>query len=75
MLIFTHTYKRIQMRTNIELDDQLVEKALLISSFKTKKDVIHEALRLYVASLERKRLLMLRGKGVWEGDLDQMRGI
>lgn len=37
------------MRTNIELDDQLVEEALAISHLKTKKDVVHEALKNYVA--------------------------
>ena len=63
------------MRTNIELDDQLVRQALQISDLKTKKDVVHEALKHYVASLKRKKLLTLRGKGTWEGDLDQMRSL
>jgi len=63
------------MRTNIELDDQLVKQALQISNLKTKKDVVHEALKQYVASLKRKKLLSLRGKGTWEGDLEQMRGL
>jgi len=63
------------MRTNIELDDQLVKQALQISNLKTKKDVVHEALRHYVAFLKRKKLLTLRGKGAWEGDLDQMRSL
>ncbi len=63
------------MRTNIELDDQLVKQALQISKLRTKKDVVHEALKQYVASLKRKRLLSLRGKNTWEGDLEQMRSI
>ncbi len=63
------------MRTNIELDDQLVKQALQISNLKTKKDVVHEALRQYVAALKRKKLLSLRGKGTWEGDLAQMRSL
>jgi len=63
------------MRTNIELDDQLVKQALQISKLRTKKDVVHEALKQYVASLKRKQLLSLRGKGTWEGDLEQLRSI
>jgi len=41
------------MRTNIELDDDLVEQALKISKLKTKKDVVNEALKQYVASLKK----------------------
>lgn len=63
------------MRTNIELDDQLVRQALQISNLKTKKDVVHEALKQYIAFLKRKKLLSLRGKNTWEGDLDQMRSL
>jgi len=57
------------MRTHIELDDQLVKQALQISHLKTKKEVVHEALKQYVASLKRKELLSLRGKNTWEGEL------
>lgn len=63
------------MRTNIELDDSLVKQALQISRLKTKRDVVHEALKQYVASLKRKQLLALRGSGTWEGDLEQMRSL
>ena len=41
------------MRTNIELDDDLVEQARKISKLKTKKDLVNEALQHYVASLEK----------------------
>jgi Arc/MetJ family transcription regulator len=36
------------MRTNIDLDDQLVEEAQGISGIKTKKAVVEEALRVYI---------------------------
>lgn len=61
------------MRTNIELDDKLVEQALEISNLRTKKDVVNEALKQYVASLKRKQILVLREEDTWEGDLDDMR--
>lgn len=63
------------MRTNIELNDDLVKQALRISKLKTKKDVVHEALKQYVASLKKKELLSLREKDTWTGDLRQMREI
>ena len=44
------------MRTNIELDDQLVRQALRISNLKTKKEVVHEALKQYIAFLQRKKI-------------------
>jgi len=61
------------MRTNIELDDDLVEQAIKISKFKTKKDVVNEALKHYVSALKKKQLLSIRDKNTWEGDLKQMR--
>ncbi len=63
------------MRTNIELDEQLIKQAMQIGHLKTKKDVVHEALKHYVVSLKRKNILSLRAENTWEGDLDQMRSI
>lgn len=50
------------MRTNIELDDELVEEAQRLTGIGTKKDVVHEALRFLVQSRKRKSLRDLRGK-------------
>lgn len=61
------------MRTNIEIDDNLMEKALKYSKLKTKKEVIHEALNEYVKYQMRLNLLSLQGKVKWIGDLDKMR--
>ena len=63
------------MRTNIELDDVLVEQALKLSNIKTKKDVIREALKNYVAWMKKKQLLDLKGNVKWEGNLKDMRSI
>lgn len=63
------------MRTNIELDDELVREALKISKLKTKKDVVNEALKQFVASLKKKQLLSIREKDTWVGDLGQMREV
>jgi Arc/MetJ family transcription regulator len=50
------------MRTNIVLDDELMDEALKLSLSKTKKDVIHEALELYVKFKRRKDIRDLKGK-------------
>jgi Arc/MetJ family transcription regulator len=63
------------MRTNIELDDILVQQALKLSKIKTKKDVIHEALKNYVSWMKKKQLLDLKGQLKWEGSLKDMRKI
>lgn len=63
------------MRTNIELDDGLVKQALQLSKLRTKKDVIHEALKNYVGWMKKKQLLELKGHVKWEGNLKEMRSI
>jgi Arc/MetJ family transcription regulator len=61
------------MRTNIEIDDSLIDKAIKLSHAKSKKEVVNLALKEFVATLKRKELLHLRGKVKWEGDLNLMR--
>jgi Arc/MetJ family transcription regulator len=61
------------MRTNIEIDDELMKKALKYSKLKTKKEIINEALNAYVKYQMRLNLLSLQGKVKWIGDLDKMR--
>ena len=50
------------MRTNIVLDDKLVEQALKLSGHKTKKEVIHQALLEFVQNRNRRDLRELQGK-------------
>jgi Arc/MetJ family transcription regulator len=50
------------MRTNIELDDDLIAEAARLSGIKTKKDLVHEALRVFIATKKRKSLLDLKGR-------------
>jgi Arc/MetJ family transcription regulator len=49
------------MRTNILIDDDLLEQAFSLSSARTKRDLIHEALELFVAIKKRKDLSELAG--------------
>lgn len=61
------------MRTNIVIDELLIERALQLSKAKTKKEVVTLALTNFVNMLERRQLLALRGQVDWEGDINQMR--
>jgi Arc/MetJ family transcription regulator len=61
------------MRTNIVIDDILMNKAKKVSGYKTKKETIEEALRLLVAQREQSEIRTVRGKLNWEGDLEEMR--
>jgi Arc/MetJ family transcription regulator len=61
------------MRTNIDLDDTLVKKAMEISGMNTKRAAINLILNEYVRKNNQKNILKYRGKKIWEGDLEQMR--
>ena len=50
------------MRTNIVLDDNLVNEAIKLSRVKTKKELIHLALKEFVENKRRRNLLDLEGK-------------
>ena len=49
------------MRTNIDIDDALLEQAFSVSRMRTKKDLIDEALREFVRLRKRKDLTELAG--------------
>ena len=61
------------MRTNVELDDDLIAEAMELTGLPTKKATIELALRNLVEEHRRRNALEeLWGMG-WEGDLDAMR--
>ena len=61
------------MRTNIVIDDALMEQALKATGLKTKKDVVEQGLKLLIKREKQQSIRSLRGKVTWEGDLDEMR--
>lgn len=61
------------MRTNIDLDETLVTRGLQLSGLRTKKDLVNMALREFIRKNDQKKILELRGKIQWQGDLDLMR--
>lgn len=61
------------MITSLEIDDRLLRKAFALSANKTKKGLVEEALKLYVQLHEQAGVRSLRGKLVWQADLDAIR--
>ena len=64
---------RIKMRTNIDIDDKLLEQAMKISKLKSKKQLVNHALEELIRLNRRKKMLSLFGKVKWEGNLEEMR--
>jgi Arc/MetJ family transcription regulator len=50
------------MRTNIVLDDELVEEAKRLTGIKTKRELVHEALKALIDTKKRLSLLNIAGK-------------
>jgi Arc/MetJ family transcription regulator len=62
-----------RMRTNIEIDDELLSQAMRATGLPTKRATVEEGLRLLVRLRKQVEALAdLKGLG-WEGDLDEMR--
>lgn len=61
------------LRTNIELDEKLVDEAMRLTQKKTKKALVNYALEELVSRIKRKKLLDLEGKVKWTGSLSDMR--
>jgi Arc/MetJ family transcription regulator len=61
------------MRTNIEIDDELIREALRVSGLKTKRAVVEAGLRMLLRLKRQEDILNLVGKVRWEGDLDESR--
>jgi len=61
------------VRTNIEIDIDLLKEAKNLSSLKTNKETVFRALEEFVARHKRSGLLDIRHPGLWEGNLDEMR--
>ena len=69
---YLHTV--IKMRTNIVIDDRLMDDALKATGIATKKEVVEQGLKLLIRHNKQQAIRKLRGKLKWEGDLDEMRG-
>lgn len=60
-------------RTNIHLDDGLVQKGLKMTGLRTKRELVDLALRELVRKEDQKSILSLEGAIRWRGNLDEVR--
>jgi Arc/MetJ family transcription regulator len=72
-IIFKNIHTGEEMRTNVVIDDALMESALKVSELRTKKEAIEEGLKLLVQVHSQKEIRNFRGKLKWSGNLDEMR--
>jgi Arc/MetJ family transcription regulator len=61
------------MRTNIDMDDQLLKQAMRSTGAPTKKAAVEAGLKLLVQTHSQVSIRKLRGKVKWEGNLDESR--
>jgi Arc/MetJ family transcription regulator len=61
------------MRTNIEIDGDLMKEALRLTGLKTKRAVVEEGLQTLIRLKRQRKILDLVGKVHWDGNIDDDR--
>jgi Arc/MetJ family transcription regulator len=61
------------MRTNIVIDDQLMQDTLRATGLKTKREAVELGLRTVLRLRKQEAIRRFRGKLPWTGDLDALR--
>jgi len=61
------------MRTNIVIDDELMEEAMKVTGIRTKKEVVELGLRTLVQLRRQAAVRGLKGKVAWQGNLEETR--
>lgn len=61
------------MRTNIVIDDELMNRVMKVTGFRTKREAVEMGLKALLKLKKQESIRGYRGKLDWEGDLDDMR--
>jgi Arc/MetJ family transcription regulator len=61
------------MRTNIVIDEELMQQVLKLTGLKTKREAVEQGLKALLRLKQQEQIRKYRGKLHWEGDLDTMR--
>ena len=61
------------MRTNIVIDDKLMDEALRATGLKTKREAVELGLKTLLRLRQQEDIRRFRGKMAWTGDLESMR--
>jgi len=79
--LLTHAYvcayvaiKEYAMATNLSIDNQLLQEALMVSGLKTKKDTVNLALKEFVSRRKQQEIIELFGKLDPDPDYDYKKG-
>ena len=67
-----HTHGGV-MRTNIVIDDQLMDEVIKLTGVKTKKEAVELGLLTLIRIKKQEKIRQYRGKLNWDGNLDDMR--
>lgn len=62
------------MATNLSIDEKLLEEALELGLFKSKRETVNEALAMFVRAHRRKKILDFAGKIDWDPNYDYKKG-
>ncbi len=73
ILLNEYTQKKVTMRTNIVIDDQLMADALQATGLKTKREVVEMGLKTLIKLKQQEKIKAFKGKLKWEGNLEEMR--
>ena len=74
MIVRVHTHHGSRdMRTNIDIDDDLMREVLKATGLKTKKEAVELGLKTLLRLKQQERIRHYKGKLRWTGDLEQMR--
>ena len=61
------------MRTNIVIDDQLMNDALKATGLSTKKEAVEMGLKMLIRLKKQEKFRKFKGRLSWDGDLSEMR--
>lgn len=61
------------MRTNLEIDDKLMNEAIKVSGLKTKKETVELGLKTLIRLKKQENIKRFRGQLEWTGNIDDMR--
>ena len=65
--------ENVPLRTNIVIDDELLERAMRATGARTKREAVELGLASLIRLKEQEDIRGLRGKLRWAGDLEKMR--
>jgi len=61
------------MRTNIVIDDDLIDRVMKLTGIRTKREAVELGLKALLKLKKQESIRNFRGKLDWQGDLDDMR--